>query len=533
MNTKKQRKILVIDDSQANLVLLKAHLGSMGLVPLLAENAADGIKTALEQQPDVILLDVMMPEIDGFETCRRLKTDVRTASIPVIFVSAKDQSEDKISGLKLGAIDYVTKPFNRGELQARISIVLQMIELQERLLLLSNTDELTGLANRRHFFGVLEREMLQAKLRGGSIAVMMFDIDHFKNINDSFGHLIGDQILQQFGKILRENIYPLDIAARYGGEEFIVVMPGMPLEIAAQRADKLRLIIDKYRWEAVGQSISVTCSVGITVFDGVNAANPYEIIRKADDALYAAKYRGRNCTVLYDQINPNEQLKKHQNEDFRELQTKISMLVQQIKAQTLGTIMAFAKAIAAKDAYLVDHAENVKVYATAIARHMAVSQALTEQLQTAAMLHDLGKIVIPNDILHKQAPLTDDERSIIERHPVLSAEILAPIGLFSQEIVIIRHHHENFDGTGYPNGLVGKNIPIGSRILAVANCFDAMTSEHWCIHNLKSADEAVDEIVSLAGSQFDPEVAEAFRSVYAENCDAWPLSQKKKVECPV
>jgi diguanylate cyclase (GGDEF)-like protein/putative nucleotidyltransferase with HDIG domain len=533
MNTKKQRKILVIDDSQANLVLLKAHLSSMGLVPLLAENAADGIKIALEQQPDVILLDVMMPEVDGFETCRRLKTDVRTASIPVIFVSAKDQSEDKISGLKLGAIDYVTKPFNRGELQARISIVLQMIELQERLLLLANTDELTGLANRRHFFEILEREMLQAKLRGGSIAVMMFDIDHFKNINDAFGHLIGDQILQQFGKILKENIYPLDMAARYGGEEFIVVMPGMPVEIAAQRADKLRLIIDKYRWEAAGESVSVTCSVGISVFDGTNAADSYEIIRKADDALYTAKYRGRNCTVLYDQINPDEQLQKHQNEDFRELQAKISMLAQQIKAQTLGTITAFAKAIAAKDAYLVDHAENVKTYATAIARQMAVSQALTEQLQTAAMLHDLGKIVIPNDILHKQAPLTDDERRIIERHPVLSAEILAPIGLFSQEIVIIRHHHENFDGTGYPNGLVGRNIPIGSRILAVANCFDAMTSEHWCIHNIKSADEAVDEIVSLAGAQFDPEVAKAFRSVYAENCDAWPLSQKKKVECPV
>jgi HD-GYP domain-containing protein (c-di-GMP phosphodiesterase class II) len=147
------------------------------------------------------------------------------------------------------------------------------------------------------------------------------------------------------------------------------------------------------------------------------------------------------------------------------------------------------------------------------------------------MLHDLGKIVIPNHILHKTAALTDEERKIIERHPIASAEILAPIGLFSQEIVIIRHHHENFDGTGYPNGLVGKNIPIGSRILAVANTFDAMTTQHWS-SQLKSADDSIGEIVSLSGSQFDPEAVEAFRSAYAENHDAWPLSQKQKVECP-
>ncbi len=530
MKIKKQRKVLVIDDGQANLILLKAHLTSMGLIPLLAENAADGIRLAAEQLPDVILLDIMMPEIDGFEACRRLKTDVRTSSIPVIFVSAKDQSEDKISGLKLGAIDYITKPFNKGELQARIGIVLQMIELQERLLLLANTDELTGLSNRRHFFEILEREMLQAKLRGGSIAVMMFDIDHFKNVNDNYGHLNGDNILQETGKILNENIYPLDVAARYGGEEFVVLMPGMPVEIATQRADKLRMIIDKHHWEISDKPVSVTCSVGVVVFDGSNAADSYDLIKKADDALYAAKCRGRNCIVSYDQINPDEQIREQQGEEFRELQTKISALAQQIKTQTLGTITAFAKAIAVKDVFLVGHAENVKVYAAEIAKRMQVSQVLMEQLQTAAMLHDLGKIVIPNEILHKTTRLTDEERRIMERHPVVSAEILAPIGLFSQEIIIIRHHHENFDGTGYPNGLVGKNIPIGSRILAVANSFDAMTSNRWSAPP-KSADEAADEIVSLAGTQFDPEVVEAFKVAFTENRDNWPLSQKQKAQC--
>lgn len=531
MKTKKQRKVLVIDDSQPNLVLLKAHLNSMGLIALLADNAREGIAIAAEQKPDVILLDVMMPEIDGFETCRRLKADIRTSSIPVIFVSARDASEDKIGGLKLGAIDYVAKPFNRAELQARIGIVLQMTELQERLLLLANTDELTGLSNRRHFFEILEREVLQAKIRGGSIAVMMFDVDHFKNFNDTYGHLAGDKILQRVGKILNENIYPLDMAARYGGEEFVIVMPGMPVEVATQRAIKLCSIVDKYSWEISDQSVSVTCSVGVAVFNGVDSTDPYELVRRADEALYAAKRRGRNCVVSYDTLNPDEQLQAHQDEDFYELQTKISALALQIREQAMGIISAFTKAIAAKDPYLANHVENVKKYAIAIAKQMEVSDLLIQQLETAAMLHDLGKIIIPNNILHKLSGLTDDERRIMQRHPISSSEILAPIGLFGQEIVIIRHHHENYDGTGYPNGLVGKNIPIGSRILAVANSFDSITSSKpWCAET-KSADDALGEIVSLAGSQFDPEVVDAFKRAYAENHSFWPLSQRRKAEC--
>jgi diguanylate cyclase (GGDEF)-like protein len=529
MKTRKQRKILAIDDSQSNLLLLKAHLTGMGLIALLAENAADGLKIALEQKPDLVLLDVMMPEIDGYEACRRLKADIRTSSIPVIFVSAKDQSEDKISGLKVGAIDYVTKPFNRGELQARVGIVLQMIELQERLLLLANTDELTGLSNRRHFFEIFDREILQAKIRGSSIAVMMFDVDHFKSVNDTYSHLNGDKILQQLGKILSENIYPLDIAARYGGEEFVVLMPGMPMGVAKQRAEKLRSVISEYNWEIAGKSISVTCSVGVTVFNGAEATDPYELLRKADDALYVAKHRGRNLVISYDPLCPEEQLQEHQNEDFRELQAKISSLAHQIRSQALGTITAFVRAIAAKDSYLARHAENVRVYATAIAKYMEVSEQLTEQLGAAAMLHDIGKMIIPNNILNKITFLNDEERRIIERHPILSAEIIAPIGIFNQEAIIIRHHHEDFDGTGYPNGLIGKNIPIGSRILAVANCFDAMTSERWHMP-VRTGDDAIAEIASLAGSQFDPEVVEAFRALYAANKNIWPLTQKQQTE---
>ena len=521
MTEKRQRKVLAIDDNQTNLVLLNAHLKNMDIEALLADNAETGIQVAIEQQPDLILLDIMMPGIDGHETCRRLKADIRTSSIPIIFVSAKREAEDKVAGLKLGATDYITKPFNKGELQARVGIVLQMTELQERLLLLANTDELTGLANRRHFLDILDREILQAKIRGSSLAVMMFDVDHFKNINDNYGHVVGDKILQQLSAVLNNNIYPLDIAARYGGEEFIAIMPSMPANVAESRANKLRLAIDNNNWDVNGKQISITCSVGVAVFRGDDSSDPYDIIKRADEALYAAKERGRNCVVMWESMDANHSPIAEEDGAFLELQDKISSLSDKLKAQTLGTIEAFTKAIAVKDPQLARHADNVKTYTLAIAKKMNVSQALESQLAKSALLHDLGKIIIPNRIIRKTTPLTEREIRLIQQHPVVSTEILAPIGVLSSELQIIRHHHEHYDGSGYPNGLKQKNIPIGSRILAVADTFDAMTVKH----RNDSIEDVVGEIISLSGIQFDPEVIDAFKAAFAENHDLWPLSK--------
>ena len=519
MKNEKRKKILVIDDSQIDLFLLRKYLVEMEFDVLLADNAQKGIEIAVSKRPDIILLDVMLPDIDGFEVCRKLKKDTCTSAIPIIFISACNQPCDKAAGINAGAVDYITKPFDPGELKARIGSVLRSVVLEEKVLLFANTDELTGLYNSRYFFDILERELFSARIKGKSLCMMMLDLDHFKNVNDTYGHPAGDVILRQMGKILKENTYPLDVVGRYGGEEFVILMPEASYTTALKAAEKLREIIDGYHWDIGGKRISVTVSIGIA---SVESSNSHELIKRADKALHEAKKQGRNCIVCWEGVNTGG-IKKIQSEEYHELQIKVSSLAEQIRSQVIEVVSAFMKTLAAKDPYTASHAKNTQAYALAIADEMGLSQELREKIEVAALLHDIGKIGVPDWILLKTGPLGDYDRRIIEQHPVISVEILEPIGLFNQELPIIRQHHERFDGTGYPDRLNGKEIAIGSRILAVADVFDAMTSDRP-YHMAKPCEEGLQEIMVCSGSQFDPEVVDAFQIAYEKNRENWPLA---------
>ena len=522
---RKNRKILIIDDNRANLILLQAHAKNLNLEALITTDPLEGIQIAKNEQPDMILLDIMMPEIDGFETCKRLKSDPKSASIPVIFVSSKDQPCDKVEGLRIGAIDYITKPFNEAELKARVSLVLKMVEMQEELLSLANTDELTRLSNRRYFFNILEREILRVKIKDTKLAIMILDVDHFKSINDTYGHLAGDMILKQMGKILQENIYPLDVAARYGGEEFIILMPNVDVNKAINAAERLRQIIDQHQWDILEKTISITASIGVTCVEARNIISSHDIVEKADNALYIAKRNGRNRVVCSDQIKETSQNIQSVNREYQELQNKALTLSRQLREQALGTIRALttARDMVIKDEYLARHGENVRHYAMAIAKQMSLSTELEERIGIAALLQDLGKISIPREILKKTTPLTNDEHELIRQHPMAATEILKPINCFELELQMIKHHHENFDGTGYPSRLKGREIPIGSRILIVADAFDAITSGSE-YRQPQTLEYAIEELFSCTHSQFDPDVVDALVEAVKQHSD-WPLSE--------
>jgi len=425
-------------------------------------------------------------------------------------------------------VDYITKPFDPAELRARISIVLQMIELQERLVAQANTDELTGLANRRHFQEMLDREILRARTGGNELSLMMIDLDHFKNINDTYGHLGGDVVLRQLAEILREQVQQLDIVARYGGEEFVVVMPGASSKQARAAAERLRHTVAATHWGVSADRVSITISCGLATLNAFDSLDGLDLIKRADTALYVAKRRGRNCVICWEDIGLDETTElPADTEDLRNLQGKLNRLARELRLQMLAGVSALTKALEVRDPYMLHHSENVQTYARAIAEELGMDEEFIEHLSVAARLHDLGKLGIPDEILSKAGGLSPRERHLVEQHPLVSVQILEPLGLHHEEIRTVKHHHERFDGGGYPTGLMGRKIPFGSRILAVADTFDALTA-NAAYRETVGLDEALDEIRRQAGAQFDPEIVEAFIRVARKHRQDWPLRPAAK-----
>jgi len=286
-----QQQLLLIDDSKHIHPLIKALLSDEQLEIHSAYDAEFGLSLVKSLRPDLILMDVDMPGINGFEACRRLKSDPDNASIPLIFLTSCGSIEEKVRGLELGAVDYVTKPCNRAELQARVRASLRMSHLIRLLEEKALIDALTGLGNRAMFEQRLGAEIALRIRSSAPLACILLDLDKFKSINDSFGHPFGDFVLRKVASIISEHCRTEDVGCRLGGEEFAVLAPHTNAEQAATLAERMRLAIAKTAFVHGGKSVSVTCSFGV-----VDAGDPYDrsLLERADAALYASKQQGRN-----------------------------------------------------------------------------------------------------------------------------------------------------------------------------------------------------------------------------------------------
>jgi diguanylate cyclase (GGDEF)-like protein len=286
-------KVLIIDDSPGALAVAKARLTNEGHDILCAGGGIEGLQTAAREKPDLILLDLDMPDLDGFEVCRRLKSDADLCMIPIIFLSGSGGPEEKVQGLNAGAVDFVTKPFDAFELRARVNAALRTKQMQDLLIQHAKIDPLTGLPNRRALDERLQQEWARLLRHGGNLSVIMADIDHFKNVNDRFGHPAGDQVLRHVARLLAAGCRESDVPARYGGEEFVVITPETSLSDALKFADRLRVSICVQPLMVQGRAVETTVSFGVADNEGL--ASPEELVQLADDALYRAKSAGRNC----------------------------------------------------------------------------------------------------------------------------------------------------------------------------------------------------------------------------------------------
>ena len=298
--------ILIIDDSkkmrhQVADILKKADLFKFFFE---ATDGVEGFKMALEKRPDIILCDIEMPKMNGFKFLRMLNTQKELQDIPVIMVTSREEAEAKIQGLGLGASDYVTKPFNPGELLARIKVQLKIKSLQDRLkksnemlLELSNTDPLTGLHNRRQMMEILEKEMARSNRTGDTLSLVLIDVDNFKKINDVYGHQKGDHVLKSLSEIFRKHLRQYDSVARFGGEEFTLILPSTDSPEAFSIADRVRQEVAQMV-DADLEGLKVTISLGVASHSAEQAQSSDDLIRKADYALYQAKQEGRNRVIV-------------------------------------------------------------------------------------------------------------------------------------------------------------------------------------------------------------------------------------------
>ena len=352
---------------------------------------------------------------------------------------------------------------------------------------LALTDPLTGLGNHRHFHERLQRELAVAEESHGLVSLCFLDVDNFKRINDQFGHPAGDRVLSQVAARMRQG----GEAFRLGGDEFAVLLPGIPDVQALAIAES---IVDRIGETDLGPAGPITVSAGVATFPQ-HGSERDSLIRLADGALYWAKEHGKNQVRL---ARPDVA----ELSEFRRAAAGVDRVARFRAAASL------ARAVDSRDAYTGSHSERVALLSAQIAEQLGLSQEQVELTRLAGSLHDLGKLAIPEEILRKPSAISDAERLVLERHPQIGYRMLESLGVDPIADWVL-HHHERWDGGGYPDGLAGTDIPLGARIIFVADAFDAMTSNRLYREPF-TREQALAEVERCQGSQFDPDVVHAF-----------------------
>ena len=315
-------RLLFVEDSPSQGSQTKLDLEQLGYEVRWVKSGIEALKWARQDPPDLVVLDVVMEDLDGFAVCRWLKLHTVTRDIPIIMLTVRGEVEDKVHGLQVGADDYLPKPFSKRELEARIFAALRnkttQTELVERNRQLESmlhhveslaiTDPLTGIFNRRRFADVLRREVAVTRRYKNCLSLLMIDLDHFKTVNDRFGHDAGDEVLRAVASALTSGLREVDLAARYGGEEFAIVMPQTSKANAAIVAKRIAAQIAFLEHSFQGETIMLTASMGIADIADLKVVDAENLVKAADVALYEAKRAGRNRIVLYDESLLNEHL---------------------------------------------------------------------------------------------------------------------------------------------------------------------------------------------------------------------------------
>jgi diguanylate cyclase (GGDEF)-like protein/putative nucleotidyltransferase with HDIG domain len=375
----------------------------------------------------------------------------------------------------------------------------------------SLVDPLTKLYSHRYFIRHLRESINQAQRRGFSISILKLDIEHFKSINRIYGALEGDEVLRRFAYFLKARVRLSDTVARVGSDEFGLILNFTDKKESLILANRLLSSLSSCIFSHE-KEINLRVSIGVVSFPE-DSTSDITLLFLLDKCLERSKERGGEITTPQD-LNGlgKEEISDFEPKDIDELKSKVSMLKVMLGKTILESITAFANTIRVKDSYTAEHTEKTVKIALAIGKKLGLKSRQLRNLRYAALLHDLGKVGIPERILRKPGKLTPEEFKEIKKHPLVGVEILRPIHELTEIIPAILYHHERFDGKGYPYGLEGNQIPVEARIVAIADSFQALTSNRP-YRRAYSLSEAIKIIEEESGTHFDPEIVKVFQEV--------------------
>lgn len=527
-NQNQNINILIVDDDMNIRETLQDILVEEGYKVQGVDTKAHAQEALKNKFFNIALADLKLPDGTAFDLLDFIKKNSPHTSM--IIITAYASLDSAIQALNGGVFSYFTKPFNIEQVRVVIKKALEeqrltienerllkeLAQTNERLNQLALIDTQTEVYNWRYLRERLSSEFKRAKRQLVPLSFLMIDIDYFKSINDVYGHRFGDMVLQQFAKLLKELARGSDIVTRYRGEEFVVILPDTSKEGAVSLAKRFQENIHAHQFGMPTSTAKLTISIGVISYPEDGIVSELELLDLIDKIMITAKEKGsgsiQTLTPAIKKQTIMPQISEDKAEQIRQLKNKILDLTKKIDKNLLESIYAFAKAIEARDFYTGEHVEKTVFYATELAKSLGLPEAEVENIRRAAVLHDIGKIGISDKILLKEGKLTPEEYDAIKKHPLIGADILRPIHFLRDVVPIILYHHERYDGFGYSSGLKGEDIPLGARIVAVADAYQALISDRP-YRKAYSQEEALEIIKQGAGTYFDPKVVELFLQI--------------------
>lgn len=525
-------RILIAEDNADHQRLLELSLTGNGQeIELTVVSSGEELLRLIGKQSfDCLVLDYNLPDHRADQLLPLIAE--RGCDSPVIVVSSALGQQVVVQSMRSGSADFVPKSeaIQGDVLWRRIQIALdrkrrrvhrqrQIERRVKRLAKLAESDLLTGLSNRLYLHRVLNGRR-QHFDRRGTVCGVMLDLDRFKAVNDTYGHLCGDMVLRELGGVLRASARPDDILCRWGGEEFLAVMPRTSLGAAWLWAEQLRRTVRQLRMVWSGTPVPITVSIGVA--EAPANFSREELIARADQALYMAKQRGRDRVCSWAMVVLERLLDDDEVLAAGDVEQQI---------QTMVTKAGDALGPTQRD-HLVAHSTRVATLARRISTEMGFSSKGSNALRLAGLCHDLGKFIIPEDILAKPSALSGEEWALCEQHSIIGADICGSLGMDDGAMEHIRHHHRRYDGNGRYRGPRRDEVSLGARILATADAYDAMTS--WrSYQRARSPEDAMRELQRERGGQFHPDVVDAtMRLLSAGQAAAASLSPSSPVGAP-